>query len=268
MHINALIFSLLILFGTVACSQGSSSKKLETRIEEQEIESVMNNQDFDCASLGGQCPAGITRLLITNPQNPAKSSVCTGFMVSATRLVTNHHCVSTEQQCATTYLAVYDGNTYHKAKCKSLVMTKQDTPDPNDRSRKLDFTIMNISVPYPGEYFPISQSDAVAGDRIHSWVIDHTGLDKVPPNLNESRITEFECNVKDQNEWKSLFMLDCPIISGNSGSPALNTHGEVVGVIWGGSSTTVNSTMELEERRRLNQVGLATEAMYFLNYIR
>lgn len=266
MYSKALIISLLLLIVTSACSKKSSSNKRETPIEEQEIQAVMNNQKFDCASLGGECPAGVTRIFILDPADPQRSAVCSGFMVSPTRLVTNHHCVSTPSECANTYLAIYDGLTYQQAKCRSIVVTVQDTPDPNDRSRKLDFTVMDITVPYNGEFFSMSQIDASAGDRIHSWVVDHTGLDKFPPNLTDARITEFECEVKNQNEWASMFMMNCPIISGNSGSPALNTRGEVVGVIWGGSSSTVDSSMDLDDRRALDEVGLATEAKYFRDF--
>lgn len=257
---------LMLLVVVSSCSKSPSSSRRETRIEEQEIETILNNQNFECASLGGQCPAGVSRLFIMNPEDPDRSAVCTGFMISSSRLVTNHHCVSDAEECSNTYIAIYDGTNYQKAKCQSLVVSTQDSADPNDRSRKLDFAVMTLSVSYQGEFLPLSKIEAEAGDKINSWVIDHTGLDKVPANLTDARITEFECEVKNQNTWKSLFMMDCPIISGNSGSPALNTNGEVVGVIWGGSSNSVDTTLDLETRRALTDVGLATEVQYFRKY--
>lgn len=262
---NFIIFFVLLMIAS-ACGKSSSSQRRETRIEQQDIESILNNQNFECASLGGQCPAGLARLFIMNPEDPDRSAVCTGFMVSGNRLVTNHHCVSDAEECANTYLAIYDGTHYHQAKCDSLIVSKQDSADPNDRSRKLDFAVMTISVPYSGEFLPLSEAKAGAGDILQAWVMDHTGLDKNPRNLTDARMTEFSCEVKRQNLWQSLFMMNCPIISGNSGSPALNTNGEVVGVIWGGSSNSVDSTLDLETRRALTDVGLATEVEYFRKF--
>lgn len=260
------LFGFFILLVIISGCSKSSSDRHETRIEIQQIETVLNNQNFECASLGGQCPSGLARLFILNPKDPERSAVCTGFMVSATRLVTNHHCVSDAEECDNTYLAIFDGTNYQKAKCDSLIISKQDTANPNDRDRKLDFAVMNISITYQGEFLPLSQTSAISGDKVNAWVIDHTGLDKNPRNLLDARITEFQCEVKDQSTWKSLFMMNCPIISGNSGSPAINQSGEVIGVIWGGTSNNLDSSLDLQSRRSLTYVGLATEVKYFRRF--
>lgn len=257
-----LIFILFLLL-SFSCSKKSSSSKRETRIDEAQVEEILNNQDFECASLGGSCPEGISRIFILHPTDPERSAVCTGFMVSPNRLVTNNHCVPDSATCKNTFIATYTGESYEKTRCRSIVRSEQDVDDPNDPARRIDYTIMETADQYTGGVFRLSDTLAEANDEIHSWVIDHTGIDQFPSNLLESRITELECVVIDQTERASLMMMKCPIISGNSGAPALNTAGEVIGVIWGGSLGSVDSNLDLDIRRELDEVGLATEVNYF-----
>lgn len=259
--IKLIPFILFILI--TACSKDSDSKKRETRIEEQEIQQILDNQNFECASLGGRCPEGIARMFMIDPVNPDLSAVCTGFMVSPNRLVTNNHCVPDASICRNTYIAIYNGSSYEKTRCRSIIRSEQDVDDPNDPTRKLDYTIMETANPYQGGFFPLSLTNAQPFDEINTWVIDHTGLDKFPANLFDSRITEFECEVMNQTERASLMLIRCPIISGNSGAPALNENGEVIGVIWGGSLGGVDSSIDLDIRRELDEVGLATEVNHF-----
>ena len=261
-ELSHLVFILFLLI-SFSCSKKSSSSKRETRIDEAQVEEILNNQDFDCASLGGSCPEGISRIFILHPTNPERSAVCTGFMVSPTRLVTNNHCVPDSATCRNTFIATYTGGTYEKTRCRSIIRTDQDVDDPNDPARRIDYTIMETADRYTGNVLPLSTTLAEANDEIHSWVIDHTGLDQFPSNLLESRITELECTVLDQTERASLMMMKCPIISGNSGAPALNTAGEVIGIIWGGSLGTIDSNLDLDIRRDLDEVGLATEVNHF-----
>lgn len=253
---------ILIFLVFYSCGKSNTHKR-ETRIEEIEIPEVMNHQRFECASINGGCPAGIARLLIVNQADPEFSSVCSGFMMGPDKLVTNNHCVSTQDQCRTTFIAVYNGSSYLKTRCRSIISTASDGPDPNDPNRKRDFTIMQIADPFPGSFFRPSNDPAKAGDVLDAWVVDHTGLDMFPSNLMDSRITQFECKVMDQNERASLMMIKCPIIGGNSGSPILNDAGSVAGVLWGGSASSFDTRLDLEIRRELDEVGLATPVDQF-----
>lgn len=268
MRLSVKSLILLSLIFLISCSKGSSSdNKRETRIDEAVIQEILENQNFECASLGGRCPEGISRLFIVDSSDPNRSAVCSGFMVSQNRLVTNHHCVPNASACRNTFIATYTGTSHVTTRCKSIIKTEQDSNDPNDPARKLDYTVMEVEDNYQSDFFNLSLNQAQPQDIIHSWVIDHTGLDDFPSNLFESRITEFECTVADQTERASLLMLKCPIISGNSGSPALNTNGNVIGVIWGGSLGTIDSSFDLETRRELDEVGLATETRFFIDAV-
>ena len=97
-----------------------------------------------------------------------------------------------------------------------------------------------------------------------AWVVDHTGLDNIEnPNFFESRITEFNCKVQNQNDSASLVLENCPVIHGNSGSPAVNTAGDIVGVIWGATDADVSSQTDLAIRRSGSGLGIVTEMTHF-----
>lgn len=253
----------VLLIVSYSCGKSNNDSKRETRIEEIEIPEVMNHQNFECASINGACPDGIARLLIVNQENPDMSAVCSGFMVGPDKLVTNNHCVSTQAQCRSTFIAVYNGNGYLKTRCSSIIATATDGPDPNDPDRKRDYTVMKIADSFSGSFFPVSTAPVSAGDILDAWVVDHTGLDDFPSNLTDSRITQFECVVMDQTERASLMMIKCPIISGNSGSPVSSSNGAVAGVLWGGSASSFDTRLDLDIRRQLDEVGLATPSDQF-----
>ena len=256
----------------VSCGEArrSSGKKKATLTQDQ-IQEIMDHQILTCAGIGGHpCPAGVSRLLTLDQLSADDSYVCSGFMVGPNTLVTNHHCISTIEQCRNTYIAIYDGSSYLQTRCKSIIESQEDYADENDPHRKIDFVVIETVDSYFGTTFELSPSQAQVGDTITAWVVDHIGLDRPlasEQNPYEARITEFSCKVMNQTDSDSLVLETCPIIYGNSGSPILNSLGQVVGVIWGATEAGVNSNMDLALRRSLSGLGIATETIYFKDYV-
>jgi V8-like Glu-specific endopeptidase len=264
------IITILILIVFSGCGKKDSShKKRLTRITEEEIAEVLKNQKFDCASINNTgCPRGMTRLMTIDRFDPDRSSVCTGFMVTSNRLVTNHHCLSTQEECENTYLVIYTGLEPFISRCSKILRTQEDYPDPNDDRRAVDYSVIETTGNYQGNTFELSSQEANIGDQVQTWVIDHTGLDDpFDPNLYESRVTEFRCKVQDQEEKASIMLEDCPVISGNSGSPVFNLAGRVVGVVWGASAAGLNANTPLDFRRSLDEYAAVTEMIYFQDLV-
>ncbi len=268
--LSLLLLSLLFL--STACGQKSKSSKKVTKITEEQIQYVMDNQFIDCASIDGRaCPNGMVRLLILNKENAEKSGVCSGFMVGPTTMVTNHHCIKSQKVCDNTYLVIHQDRTYTKNRCKTLHYTNQDTSNENDVRKKIDVSIVEVETPYDGEVFSPAPAKAVLGDQLTAWVVDQTGLDrkdKKEVNLHEFRITEFKCQVGDSKGFGSTVLINCPIIPGNSGSPVLNADGKVAGMIWGTEGQEFKPYLELSKRRALKHRALMTELEHFKEHMK
>lgn len=273
MKSTSLLSLLTLLFIVTACggSKKPSNSERVTKITEEEINYLVNNQDFDCDSVDGtrSCPKGIARLLILNPNNFEKSKVCSGFMVSSDRMVTNNHCVSSQTVCNNTRIIVYDGSSWrhHKTRCQSIVKTERDSFATTDDRHKIDYTVLEVRDPFVGPTIEISETSVSVGDVVSAWVVDHTGLDMTEANLTDARITEFKCTVESQSSSSSIWLKNCPLIYGNSGSAILNTSGKAVGVIWGASEPEVLATLPLYLRRSGSGKATATDMIYFRDWI-
>lgn len=270
MKISTLLCLALLVLSAACGKKGDTEQAVRrTPIDPKEIERIMRHQVIECEAVGGgKCPDGVARLLIINPEHKEASKVCTGFMVSKTKMITNHHCVPDQATCNNTNIAVYIDGDYQRTKCKKLIMAREDHLDARNSKRKVDFAVFELVDEFKGKVFKVSRSRATPKDQVTTWVIDHTGLDGQRKNTTHSRITEFRCEVELQKSTESLMLQNCPIIQGNSGSPALNASGEVVGVIWGGSLDPKYTTQTpIEERRASKGNGLVTEMIHFDKFI-
>jgi S1-C subfamily serine protease len=266
---SSLLLILSLVFFSACGKKSSDNRKRVTRITEEQIQEVLENQQFECASINNTgCPKGMARLLTINRADPDNSSVCSGFMVGPNRMVTNHHCISNQNECENTYVVIYNGTTPVLSRCINLISSEQDYADPNDDRRAIDYSVVQTEGNWNGKTFELSPDRAVVGDGVRVWVIDHTGLDDpFNPNLLDSRVTEFRCNVEDQTSKASLMLRDCPVIAGNSGSPAFNLAGRVVGVVWGATASQLNANTPLDFRRSLDEFAAVTEMIHFQPYV-
>jgi len=255
---SGLLF-ILSLFLIVSCggSKSSSSGKKTVPLQPEEIENILDRQTFDCSS-DGPCPPGMARLFIINPQNTSTSSVCTGFMVSSDRLVTNHHCVSTAEACRNTFISVHTNQGPMKSRCLNIEFTDADSENPAERST--DLTVMTIEGNVPSPYFRIHGTKVSPDREVTAWVIDHV-------SVLEARVTELSCYY--QSLESSMLLRNCPAISGNSGSPVvLKGTREVIGILWGSNlPSSIDASFPLNLRMDLPAISLATELFPFRSTI-
>lgn len=254
-------FNLIVLLGMTifltACGQTNINGKKKISLTDKNL-AALAVQNFECASLDGTpCPSGLARIFIHNEKDPDDSSVCTGFLSGNNRIVTNNHCVATMAECKNTYISVYDGKSHENVRCKRIIETQVD---PGALSMKgVDFTVMEIDKKVSAKPFALSPFTPYVGETLTAWVIDHK-------TLNDSRITELNCLY--QTLGKSMQLTNCPVIQGNSGSPLVNSYGEIVGLIWGSTvDEEVDANFPLEDRRNLNELALSTELKHFKPYL-
>lgn len=236
---------------------GSSSGKKTVPLQPEEIENILDRQSFSCSS-DGVCPHGIGRLFIINPENTNSSSVCTGFMISPDKLVTNNHCVSTSESCRNTFISIHTNRGPIKSRCLNIDFTEADSVISTERST--DLTVMTIEGNIPQPYFRIRESRSSPLREVTVWVIDHV-------SALQARITELSCYYESIEA--SMLLRRCPAISGNSGSPVvMKGTRDVIGILWGSNiPPSVDASFPLSLRMNLEAISLATELYPFREII-
>jgi V8-like Glu-specific endopeptidase len=251
--VSIIICNFLLLITSCGKNSSSSPAPKTVRILPEQVTEVLGNQRFQCASTDGSpCPDGVGRVFILNPADPNTSKLCSGFLISATRLVTNNHCLSSQDECNNTYVSIYSNSGYQNAKCISIVSSQVDGT--SNQNKTIDYTVMELDQAMTIRPFNLSSTTVAIGDALRAWVVDQI-------NLLDSRITELDCTMNGTSF--SLELKNCPAISGNSGSPVFNSSNEVVGILWGTTAKGIDEQTPLDQRRAMSVFAFVTDEKYF-----
>lgn len=247
----------IFFFCLLACGQPENMPNKKIDLALVDIAALLEKQDFQCNSLDGRdCPEGLARVFVINAKNSANSIQCAGFLTASNKLVTNHHCLSTSQQCQNTYVSVYGKTGFETARCKSIISTHTDLKPLAHKAK--DVTVMELDTHLKILPLETRIHTPAIGSNISVWAVDHL-------SRNEARLTQLSC--KTIAHRNSIELEHCPIVAGNSGSPVINGEGQVVGVVWGSSlPDTVSEKMDLQKRRALEATSYATDMKYFKSH--
>ncbi len=171
---------------------------------------------------------------------------CTGTLVGKNVVLTNAHCLHTEEDCSYASVTFSDyheknqlGQRVHREfKCSQVIYSSLD----------YDMTLFTLE-DYPSRHYPVQNLDLRPLEiQNGSWLF----MIGATPN-RENKHVEI-CQVKkdlrvvgiasDQKFRYLTKILVCArdILPGDSGSPVFNHEGNVVGVVWGSTSTSRTAT--------------------------
>ncbi|HLW57117.1 MAG TPA: serine protease [Bacteriovoracaceae bacterium] len=245
------VFYLLAFLLLIGCGKSNDEKKKIVEITPEQIVNLLEKQSFHCESLDGkECPDALARLFILNPKAPHLSGLCSGFLTRSNRLITNAHCVSTQEECDSTYAIIHIQGDYRVARCQEVLKLFEDFKPLEEKS--LDVAVLELDRHFKEiKFFKSSTKPLRPGESATAWVVDHL-------NLFEARITELECVLKEKSH--SYVFKNCAAIGGNSGAPILNESGYVTSILWGSTTDDfIDELFPLNSRRLLEDWTYATD---------
>jgi Trypsin-like peptidase domain len=153
-----------------------------------------------------------------------KRFVCTGFMVADNLLLTNEHCVNTQEICATTKILFglsinQFGIARPKEQARCTTIEKMSFP--------LDYALLRLDGS-PGQRWgklEFADRAPLPGDKI--FIVQHPAGEAKQISDLDCRVDGVAVNGRAQNSDLSH---SCDTLGGSSGSPVLNEGGEVVGL--------------------------------------
>ncbi len=155
-----------------------------------------------------------------------ESKTCTGFLIESGQLLTNHHCVNTQEVCETT-VAVFgfqygsNGllNLGEQFDCGEMVSAKN--------SYELDYALLDIKGTPSTKWGTLNLSDGDPEIDLPLFIVQHPG--GLPKQISKINCRAVAVPVDGRGE-QTDFSHTCDTVGGSSGSPVLNESGQVVGL--------------------------------------
>ena len=166
--------------------------------------------------------------MIKDTANVPKRYVCTGFLVGDSTLVTNEHCVASQQDCANT--KVIFGYEFNRVG-QMPGMEQYDCLSLRAVDFGLDTAVLELAGEPGKRWSSLTLAARPAQDGERLFIIQH-------PAGEPKQISEGDCIVFESSSpgrvTRSDFAHLCDTLGGSSGSPVFNVSGEVVGLHhWG-----------------------------------
>lgn len=235
------IFLLLILtFIMAACGQPHTSEtKKRIKISESDLIMALNTQNIICPSEG--CPEGVGRLFSLNFDSADDSHMCSTYLVGPNLAMTNSHCawvngLNAAKTCEGMYFVFPNQNgTYEQARCSKILFRNEKNHGTRYRQGDNDFALIELDQALAVPFLKRNKNPLRKGSMVHPIVVDMK-------NAVEARFIKLSCRVSSVDSFGVAKLSECPVISGNSGSPILDDTNTAVGIVFGSDNIKVRKT--------------------------
>ena len=245
------IFSILLFLSFTALVACDGTPGIDTQLASNGILSLKSLQAFSSSSLAkcdrfnpSECPGGGALLLggdLTTSKNPAR---CSAFLVAKRILVTNNHCVPTEVKqdpnlCHRMLTAIFPKTPLfaeERATCERILHLSDESLGSSSDERDLpakrpDYAVIYLDRDVNRPSFPISRAGIPDNTELTVFAFD-----PVPHQPGHAILKRKTCTSVQNTDLVPSYRDDfspvvsfkgCSIISGNSGSVAIDSQGLV-----------------------------------------
>ena len=257
-----LLISIAVLFSACGKPESKSIARQKIRITAEQMSLILANQNITCSD-ADFCPEGIARMFAINFEDANNSSTCSAFLISQDVVMTNTHCVygqkfSLKKICSGLFFVFPAHGLSYTAQC-SEILWRDNRQDGRHfyRDGDNDFALVKLDWKIPLTPLKLVKGGIKPGSKVFPVVVDQMG------GFN-ARITKLECKVDKLIAKYGVAQLgDCPVISGNSGSPVLDENQNVIGLIFASSNNRIRDPNdELIDRIKSKTKGFAFSTDY------